>query len=46
MGATHPVNEVRIESLKQELERWKEARLAILASVREEDAQSPAIVSN
>lgn len=34
MGSTHPVNEVRIQKLKQELERWKEARLAALAVAR------------
>lgn len=41
MGSTHPVNEVRIERLKQELERWKEARLAALAIAREENSESP-----
>lgn len=34
MGSTHPVNEVRIESLKQELQRWEEAKLMALADAR------------
>lgn len=45
-GSTHPVNEVRIEKLKQELERWQEAKLAALATVKEEEPQSPAIESH
>lgn len=46
MGSTHPVNEVRIESLKRELQRWEEAKLAALASVREEEpSSSPEITS-
>ncbi|KAJ3567406.1 hypothetical protein NP233_g6385 [Leucocoprinus birnbaumii] len=43
---THPVNEIRIEKLKEELERWQEAKLVALASVQEEEPQSPAIESN
>ncbi|KXN84748.1 hypothetical protein AN958_12175 [Leucoagaricus sp. SymC.cos] len=46
MGATHPVNEVRIEKLKQELQRWHEAKLATLAHEREVGSRSQAIESD
>ncbi|KAF9450897.1 hypothetical protein P691DRAFT_809246 [Macrolepiota fuliginosa MF-IS2] len=36
MGSTHPVNEVRIEKLKQELHRWEEARFMALANGKDE----------
>lgn len=46
MGRTHPVIEVRIESLKQELLRWDEAKLVALAHVNDKKAsQSPIIDS-
>lgn len=31
MGAGHPVNEVRVDRLKEELVRWEEERLAALS---------------
>ena len=35
MGETHPVSELRINSLKKELERWEDVRRKFLAEKAE-----------
>jgi hypothetical protein len=34
MGSSHPVNEVRVERLKQELLRWETEKQAVLSQMQ------------
>lgn len=46
MGRTHPVIESRIESLKQELVRWEEAKFMTLAHVNDEEELRSSIIES
>lgn len=38
-GSGHPINEVRVERLRAELERWHRERERVLGEIREAQAQ-------
>ena len=41
MGETHPVSELRINSLKKELKRWEDVRREFLAAEKAEIVGPP-----